>query len=567
MKRTKVIVAAATLALLTACSGGGVPLTAGSTAPSSGSASASGGAAKDTIVNVIAGTGQFNENLNPLVQGAPNLMGTWGLIYETLMFFNQSKSGDVQPLLATKYEFGDEGKSITFTLRDGVKWSDGKPFTAEDVAFNFLYRRDKKDLNAGGSNVKDAQVLSPTSVKISFTEKMYTKLWDVAGHQYMVPKHIWEKIDKPTKETNTKPVGTGPFMMGEFTPQSYTMVKNPNHWDTGKPKIAGMRFWSYNNNDASLQAMVTGQLDWGGMFMADPDKQFVAKDPEHNAYKNESQLYVTNLVPNLTKAPMNDLAVRQAINLGLDRDKIIELAFAGLGKPASPAGIVLPLFQDYLSPKYATAKLEFNQDKARQTLEAAGYAKDGDGYYAKDGKRLSVTCHLVSGWTDYVSAAQVIKQQLKEVGIEFRSKEVSFNAFVDIQQKGDFELMMWNAYGGPHPYYMYDNILNSKSIPPGSQNANQNMARYKNPAVDAALKVIADTPPEQTDTIKQAIYAIQDAVVADLPYIPLQQSSALAEFRTTNVTGWPSEQNPYALGLPFSHPDNGIVAKNLQPVQ
>src|SRR4051794_5427740 len=113
MRRIKVIVAAATLALLTACSGGGVPLTAGSTAPSSGPA-ASGGAAKDTIVNVIAGTGQFNENLNPLVQGAPNLMGTWGLIYETLMFFNQSKSGDVQPLLATKYEFGDEGTSITF---------------------------------------------------------------------------------------------------------------------------------------------------------------------------------------------------------------------------------------------------------------------------------------------------------------------------------------------------------------------------------------------------------------------------------------------------------------------
>ncbi|MFC4121253.1 ABC transporter substrate-binding protein [Nonomuraea zeae] len=562
--RVKLVVAGVALATLAACSGGGVPLTAGSTAPTAPASGASASkAAGDTMVNVVGGTGQFNENLNPLVQGTPNLMGTWGMIYETLMFFNQSKSGDVQPLLATKYEFGDEGKSLTFTLREGVKWNDGQPFTADDVAFNFLYRRDKKDLNAAGTNIVDAQVLSPTQVKITFSERMYTKLWDVAGNSYMVPKHVWEKIDKPSKETNLKPVGTGPFMMGEFTPQSYTLVKNPQHWDTGKPKIAGLRFWSFNNNDASLQALVAGQIDWGAMFMADPDKQFVAKDPAHNTYKNESHLYITNLVPNLTKAPTNDLAVRQAINLALDRDKIIDLAFAGLGKPVSPLGVVLPLFQDYVSPKHAALKLDYNQEKARQTLEAAGYAKDGDGYYAKDGKRVSLTCHLVSGWTDYISAAQVIKQQLKEVGIEFRAKEVSFNAFTDIQQKGDFQLLMWNAWGGPHPFYMYDNILNSKNVPP----ARQNIARYKNPAVDDALALIASTPPEQADTIKQAIYTIQDAVVADLPYIPVQQSSSLAEFRTTNATGWPSEQNPYALGLPFSHPDNGIVAKNLEPAQ
>jgi peptide/nickel transport system substrate-binding protein len=393
---------------------------------------------------------------------------------------------------------------------------------------------------------------------------MYTKLWDVAGGTYyMVPKHIWEKIDKPSKETNVKPVGTGPFMMGEFTPQSYTLVKNPSYWEAGKPKIAGLRFWSFTNNDASLQALVSGQIDWSGMFMADPEGQFVAKDAAHNQYKNESHLYITNLVPNLTKAPMNDLAVRQAVNLALDRDKIIELAFAGLGKPVSPVGVVLPLFQDYVSPKYASLKLEYNQDKARQTLEAAGYAKDGDGFYAKDGKRLSITCNLVTGWTDYISAGQVIKQQLKEVGIEFKAKEVSFSALVDMQQKGDFELMMWNSWGGPHPFYMYNNILNGRNVPPSGQN----IAHYKNQAVDDALKTIANTPPEETDTIKQAIYTIQDAVVADLPYIPLQQSSSLAEFRTTNATGWPTEQNPYALGLPFSHPDNGIVAKNLEPVQ
>jgi peptide/nickel transport system substrate-binding protein len=83
--------------------------------------------------------------------------------------------------------------------------------------------------------------------------------------------------------------------------------------------------------------------------------------------------------------------------------------------------------------------------------------------------------------------------------------------------------------------------------------------------VDAALEKIAETPPEDAAVIKQAIYQIQDQVVKDVPYIPIQQSSALAEFRTVNATGWPSDQNPYALALPFYIPDGAIVAKNLVP--
>ncbi len=548
------------LALTVACSGGGkAPLAAGS------------GAAKHTspvtarVLNVYTGaSGQFTENYNPIGQGITPLHGSQGMIYEPLMFFNQAKPGDVQPLLATAYEFGDDGKSLTFTIRQGVKWNDGQPFTAEDVAFNFTYRRDNKDLNnvEPASLIDEVTVLDPAHVKITFKKVVYTWLWQMAGQYWMVPKHVYEKIEHPNKETETEPVGTGPFMKDTFTPQSYTYKKNPNYWEPGKPKIAGLRFFSFNSGDSSVQALAAGQLDWAGLFMPDPEKQYVSKDPQHNLYKNEALLYVTNLVPNLTKAPLNDLAVRKAINVALDREKIIKLAFAGLGKMPSPLELVLPLYQDYVSPKYADLTLKYDPAEARRLLEAAGYTKDDDGYYAKNGKRLSVTCHVVTGWTDYISAVQIMKQELKDVGIEFTYKEVSFNAFTNLQQKGDFQLMLWNGYGGPGPYYMYNNILNSESIPP----ANQNMARWKNAEVDAALKAIASTPPEQTDAIKQQIHLIQDQLVAEQPYIPLQQSSSLAEFRTVNATGWPSDENPYALTLPFSVPDNGIVAKNLVPV-
>jgi peptide/nickel transport system substrate-binding protein len=515
----------------------------------------------ERILNVFAGaSGQFTENFN---QFAPTpLNGTRGLVYEPLFFFNQAKADDVQPLLATKYEFGDGGKSLTFTLREGVKWSDGKPFTADDVAFNYLYRKTNPALNANGTNTVDAVVIDPKTVKITFKDPVYTELWNIAGRTYMVPKHVWEPIADPTKEINANPVGTGPFIKDTFAAQSYVLKKNPGYWDSGKPKIAGLRFWSFTGNDAATTALASGQLDWAGIFIPDIQAQFITKDPAHNKFKNESFLYVTNLIPNLTKAPFTDLAVRQAINVALDRPKIIKLAFADLGALPSPLQLVVPTFESYISPKLSGAKVEYKPDEAKQLLETAGWAKGADGIYAKNGKKLSFTCNLVTGWTDYEATMQVVQQLLKEVGIEFKPNALSYNAFIAAMQSGDFEMAIYNAWGGPHPYFMYNNICSSKSIPP----ANQNNARWKNTAVDTALTTIAATPPDQVDAIKQQIYAIQDAIVAEVPYIPIQQSSSLAELRTVNATGWPTEQDPYALALPFSEPDCGVVAKNLTPV-
>ncbi|MBO3748674.1 ABC transporter substrate-binding protein [Streptosporangiaceae bacterium NEAU-GS5] len=546
------------LALSVSCSSGKAPLTAGGAAPKSAAPAA------QRVLNVYSGaSGQFTQNFNPIGVGITPLNGTYGVIYEPLMFFNQARADDVQPLLATGYEFGDNGRSLTFAIRQGVTWHDGQPFTTDDVVFNFTYRQTNKDLNTAQpfSLVTSVAKLDDTHVKVTFSEPVYTWLWQIAGQTWMVPKHIWEKITSPNKETNPAPVGTGPFMFGTFTAQSYTFKKNPHYWEPDKPKIAGLRYFSYNTGDAAVSALAAGQLDWSGLFIPDPQAQYVSKDPDHNKFLNESFLYVTNLIPNLTKAPLDDLAVRQAVNVALDREKIIKLAFAGLGTMPSPLELALPVYKDYVSPKYATAALDYNPDQARQILESAGYAKGADGYYEKDGKRLSITCHVITGWNDYISTMQIVKQELKDVGIEFKTKEVSYNAFINIQQKGDFEMVIWNGWGGPSPYFMYNNILNSESIPPN----NQNMARWRNTQVDAALKAIAAIPPENVDAIKQEIFKIQDQLMAELPYIPVQQSSSLAEFRTVNATGWPTEDNPYALALPFSIPDNGIIAKNLVP--
>jgi peptide/nickel transport system substrate-binding protein len=522
-------------------------------------------AAGGKLLNVFSGANTgFTPNFNPFIQSA--MPGTESMIYEALLYFNPAKADDIQPQLATKYEFADNGKTLNFTIRDGVKWSDNQPFSAEDVAFTFNLLKNNAKLNTGGLPIADATATDATHVTVKFSQGVYTRLSNIAGRQWIVPKHLWSSVADPSAYTNDKPVGTGAFKLTSFSAQNYVLEKNPNYWDTGKPKIKGMRFLQFNSNDSGTAALAAGQIDWSGTFIPDIQKQYVDKDPAHNKWINESNLYITNLVPNLLKAPFNDPAVRKAISLALDRDQIIKLAFSGYGKPPNLAELPLPRFADYVQPAYKDQKLEFNPQKSSQTLEQDGWAKGSDGIYAKGGQRLSITCKVVTGYSDYISALQVMTQLLKAAGIELKTQEISYASFASAQQVGDFDMLITNVYGEIDAYSFYNRMLGSGQTAPLGKIAAANYSRYTNPTVDQALATIETTPPSQTDTIKAQLFKIQDVIANDLPYIPIQQSSSLIEYRTVNATGWPTEDNHYALATPFLGPDQGIVAKNLVPV-
>lgn len=531
-----------------------------------GGGASSGGGNSNKIINVFTGaSGQLTPNFNPFSQTATP--GTLGMIFEPLFFFNQAKADDIQPQLGTEYTFADGGKTLNFTLRDGVKWSDGQAFSADDVAFTFNLIKDNEKLNTGGLPITEATAADPTHVTLKFSQGIYTRLWTIAGQTWIVPRHLWSGVPDPSAFTNDKsPVGTGPYKLKSFAPQNYVLEKNTNYWEAGKPKVAGFRYQTFNGNESGTAALAAGQLDWTGMFIPDIEKQFVSKDPKNNKYLNESNLYITNLVLNLAKQPWDDVAVRKAISYALDREQIIKLAFSGYGKMPGVAALPVPLYQDYIKPEYRDMKLEFNAQQAAQTLEQAGYAKGPDGIYAKNGKKLAITCLVVQGYSDYISAMQIMTQELKAVGIQFTKKEVSYASFANAQQVGDFDMIITNGYGGPSPYIWYNNMFAKKQTAPLGKVAASNYSRYSNPAVDASLATIEQTDPKDTEAIKAEIGKIQDVIVKDFPYIPLQQSSALAEYRTVGVTGFPTEENHYALALPFGNPDAGIVAKNLVPV-
>ncbi|GAA3749407.1 ABC transporter substrate-binding protein [Plantactinospora mayteni] len=521
-------------------------------------------AAEGKIINVFSGANAgFVPNFNPFSQNS--VAGTMSVLYESLLYFNAARADDVQPQLATGYEFADDGRRLNLTIREGVKWSDGTPFSAEDVAFTFNLIRDNPKINQSGLPIVEAVATDPTHASITFSQGVYTQLNLIAGRTWIVPKHLWTTIPDPSAFTNEKPVGTGAFTLASFSQQNYVFERNPNYWETGKPKIKGMRFHQFASADSAIAALAAGQLDWAGSFIADIDKQYVSKDPEHNKYINESQLYLTNLIPNLERAPFDSAAVRKAISLALDRDQLIRLAFSGYGKEASPAQLPRPLWDDYIKPEYRDRKLEFDPARAEQTLQQDGWAKGADGIYAKAGRRLSFTVKVVQGYNDYISALQIMTQSLKSVGIELKTQEISFTAFSTDQQTGDFDVIMTNLYSEGTPYSWYSRAFSTARTAPLGQQAGSNYGRFRNAAVDAALLAMETTPPEAKDAIREQLFKIQDVIMEELPYIPIQQSSSLIEYRTENLGNFPTEQNHYALTTPYNGPDMGIVAKNLTP--
>jgi peptide/nickel transport system substrate-binding protein len=520
------------------------------------------GAAGNNINIYNGDSGNIIRNFNPFIDGARG--GTRGMIYETLLFFNQGKPNDIRPWLAEKYQMAADGRSVTFNLRKDVKWTDGQQFTADDVVFTYALLRKNPKTNLRGLPLAGEKKIDDYTVEIDLTRPGFADLWYLAGQTQIVAEHLWKDVADPAKEQNENPVGTGAFTLTQFSTQSYTLGKNDQYWQPGKPKLNSVRFVSYNGNTAALTALNAGKIDWASIFIPDIEKAYVAKNPQHHKYVNIPPGFIANLVPNLDRWPTSELPVRQAINLALDRDQIAKLAFSNAHlPPPNPAAIIEPRDAQFLAPEYQGKKLTMDPAAAQKALTDAGYTKAADGIFRDpQGRKLSISCLVISGYTDYISALQIIRQQLKAVGIDFNYQELSYASFTAKRNTGDFQLEIDAAYGGPGPYYLYNYMLNSKTTAPIGQQATSNYARFRDPQVD---KLLADASGTQDpEKQKAAYFGIQKVFVEKLPYIELTQVGALTEFRTERLSGFPTAENPYALPVTWSQPDIGVVAAELQ---
>ncbi|NUU26208.1 MAG: ABC transporter substrate-binding protein, partial [Streptomycetaceae bacterium] len=470
--------------------------------------------------------------------------------------------GEFTPWLAKSWQFSPDGKELTLDLQSGVKWTDGRPFTAEDVAFTFNMLVKNPALNANGLALTSARAEGPDKAVLSFPVPSFTQL-PFVGITYVVPKHIWETVQDPGTYNFENPVGTGPFMLDTWSPQGYLLKKNPGYWQPGKPKVDGLRYVVYNSNVSANLALAQGQLDWAANFVNNIDKEYVGTDPANNHYWFPA-VSPTYLTLNLTKPQYQNPDVRKAISMALDRNKLVELAEQN-EQPANttPTGLVFPQHEPFVADKYKGVELKQDIAQAKALMEKAGYRIGGDGYaVGPDGKRFTMTLSTSNGFTDIITMFQVMTDQLKQIGIEVKVESKATAEWISNLYVGDFDATTFGPINAAFtPFDVYQRTLAGYLTKPIGQPAFANIQRWQDPQTDQLLQQYAAT--QDPDVQKQALTGLQDVMVDKMPVIPLFNFVAWSEYSTKVFTGWPDKGNPYATGTPVG-PASVLVTTTLE---
>jgi peptide/nickel transport system substrate-binding protein len=536
--------------LIAACSASG----------GSSSAAAGGSSSAGTLSIAFGNSTPFVDDFNPF-SPTSNLQSQ-GLIYEPLWFFDMADASQSHPWLATSYTWSNGGRTLTVQLRHNVTWSDGKPFTSADVAFTFNLIKSNQALNQNALPLAGATTKGAYTAVINFTQPSYTDINYIAGTTYIVPQHRWSGVSDPSTYQDGKPVGTGAYTVSSVTGQAMTFTANPHYYQAGLPKIKTLRYLYFSGNASIDLAIENGQVGWGGAFIPNIKQTYEAKNANYHVVPIPAA--IINIVPNMVSGPTTTLAVRQAISDAINRTFVGQSVYDGLVAPINQTGLVQPLYQSVTDPAL-DKDFPYSVTQAKAALQSAGYTMGSDGYFQKDGKELTISCQVPSGYTDYVSVLQIVQQNLKSAGINLVVDAESLSQYSSNRANGNFQLLI-EYYGfTPSPYVYYKNLLDSDGIPQiGQLDSAGDYGRYSNPTMNKLFDQIAATP--NVADAKQQFYQIESTVAADLPIIPVSDQQADTEFNGNVVAGYPTLNDPYALDAPIA-PDYAWVTPRLSLVK
>ncbi|UBI79171.1 ABC transporter substrate-binding protein (plasmid) [Ensifer canadensis] len=488
------------------------------------------------------------QNFNPFDLGGRR-QSTMDFVYEPLVIFNDYDSGKPVWRLATGYKFADDLKSITYTLRDGVKWSDGKPLTSADMKFTLelMLKNPAVDIVGVGESVASVEAVSPTEVKINL-KGVDTHFPESLAEFPVVPEHIWKDVADPLAFKNEKPVGSGPMTeIRRFTPQVYEQCRNPNYWDAATLKVDCLKLPQIAGNDQMLALLPEGGLDWFGSFLPQIDKTYVGLDPEHNAYWQppaETVSFQMNLKSaNAGNAEaFNDMTFRRAFSLAMDRVSMVDIAGFGYPVVNAHASGLPPRFDSWRNKAAEGAQdewLAYDIDRANKLLDDAGYKKDGEGFRTTpSGKPITFPIIVPNGWTDWIDAVQIATEGLRKIGINASVATPEYEQWQKQILDGSFEAVMNSRADGPTPFRGY---FQSLSTAFGGRITSA-PSRYSNPELDEVFDAYRRAT---TDEDRKKLFDQVQLIVADnLPVVPVFNGPTWYQFSTKRFTGWVSKEEP-----------------------
>ncbi|MET9316132.1 ABC transporter substrate-binding protein [Kribbella sp. NPDC003505] len=546
------LLAAATLA---ACSSGD---------GKSGSSGNGGSGTGATVLNVGMPNGPQTENHNPFLGSSSGAsLGYRWMIFEPLVMINGIKPTEPgKPWLATEWKWDANYTKLSLTVRDGVKFSDGQPMTADDVAYSFQIRKDNEALNSDAIPYGTITA-SGNKVDLTFTRSQFTNQNKILT-VFVIPKHQWSTIKDPSQDTLKSPIGTGPYTVKSFTPQTTTLTLRDSYWQD-LPKVKELRYTSYNDNNAQTTALANGASEWSFVFVPNVKAVYQDKDPKNHKLWFPANLGIHGLWINTTRKPFDNPALRRAMNLVINRDDIFQQGEAGYFYPKveSMTGIPTPAGESFIAPEYKDLKHKVDVDAAKKELADAGFKLEGDVLKDPAGKPVTITLTDPAGWSDYITDLEIIKDNLSTIGIKATVDKANQDAWFKNIDEGNFDAAMHWTNGGATPYDIYQNIMDGKILKPvGKGGVSGNYGRFNSPEATKALDEYANAADDATRTT--ALNTLQKIMVEQMPIIPTSASNVGGLYSTKNWTGWPDEQNQYGPAQPTQQNALQIIL-NLKP--
>ena len=416
-----------------------------------------------------------------------------------LLLFNGLTAHDgndqIVPGLAETWDYDEQTYTYTFHLREGVKWHDGEPFTADDVKFTIEAIMDPENGSENAPNYEDVEeitIIDAQTVAFRLAEP------NVAFLEYMtmgiLPQHLLAGQDMQESDFFRSPVGTGPYKLESWDAgQSIVLVKNEDYY-LGAPKIDRVIFKIVPDDNAQAVQLQSGELD---LALLDPkNAQNFAGVDGYTCYDMTTADYRGILFNFANDYWTANRDIIPAICYAIDRQAIVDSVLLGEGMPAYG-----PLQRNIYNDE-SVEHYDYNPDKARAILEDAGCTLGADGYYTRGGEQLAFTISVMSGEQDRIDIAQAAAQQLREIGI---------NCTVEIPAQMDWGGQMACLIGWGSPFDADDHTYKVFGTDKGA-----NYSSYSNAAVDEAL-----TKARQSDdpAVRKAYYAdFQQALAADPAY-------------------------------------------------
>ena len=434
-------------------------------------------AAAGALVAAISGE---PDKLDPNSTTSYNSFQVLENVFDTLV--EPDESLVMQGALAEKWETSDDQLTWTFTLREGVTWHDGADFTAEDVVYTYRRIIDKELSSSWRfSAISDIKAPDAKTVVITVKSASPNLLANLGGFKGVA---IVQQANVDSGAINTKPIGTGPFKLDSYTQgDTVKLSANPDYWG-GAPKLSGITFRFISEASTALAALKANEIQWTDV-VPPQQVEMLGKDSAVKLGKVGSNDY-WYLALNEAKAPWKDVRVRQAIAYAIDREAIIQATQYG---NATLNQLAIPASSDFYT-EYAP----FTKDvaKAKALMADAGVSQ------------AEMTFLATSDYPETVTVAQLLADQLGELGIKVTVNTVDFATWLDEQGKGNFDLLMMGWLGNIDP----DDFYYSQHV----TNGGNNYQKYSNTTVDDLL----NQGRTETDQAKRKqIYADAAKIIAD----------------------------------------------------